>query len=114
MYSNALEKENSVLFVNGFSFKDEHIKEITIRAAKSNPTLIIYIFCFTNDEEKEIRRYFKGTNNIEYICNADKYTFQLQIDEYFVLLAKEFDTNFWMNNKKEDSNKKPKKDDDEK
>lgn len=95
MYSNALEKENSVLFVHGFSFADEHIKEITARAAKGNPTLIIYIFCFSKDEVKKIKDFFNGANNIEYICNAEEYTFQLQIDEYFEPLAKEFDTNFW-------------------
>jgi hypothetical protein len=39
IYSNELEKENTVLFVLGFSFADEHIREITLRAANSNPTL---------------------------------------------------------------------------
>ena len=34
-------KENSVLFVTGFSFADEHLKEITQRVLQSNPTLII-------------------------------------------------------------------------
>jgi hypothetical protein len=43
MYANELEKENSVLFVMGFSFADEHIREITLRVADSNPTLMIYI-----------------------------------------------------------------------
>jgi hypothetical protein len=48
MYSDALEKENSVLFVIGFSMADEHIREITKRVANSNPTLKIYIFSFSN------------------------------------------------------------------
>src|SRR5690606_7821222 len=43
MYANHLERENSVLFVLGFSFADEHILKITQRVAKSNPTLLIYI-----------------------------------------------------------------------
>lgn len=46
MYSNNIEKENSVLFVTGFSFADEHIRTITLRVAKSNPTLLIVIFAF--------------------------------------------------------------------
>jgi hypothetical protein len=46
MYSNSLEKENSILFVMGFSFADEHIREITLRAAKTNPTLLVVIFSF--------------------------------------------------------------------
>ncbi len=48
MYSGELEKENSVLFVLGFSMEDEHIREITLRVANSNPTLKIYIFCYSN------------------------------------------------------------------
>lgn len=49
MYANELEKENSVLFVMGFSFADEHIREITLRVADSNPTLMIYIFAHSSD-----------------------------------------------------------------
>lgn len=44
IYSNELEKENSVLFVMGFSFEDEHIRDMTTRVAGSNPTLKVYIF----------------------------------------------------------------------
>lgn len=45
IYSSELEKENSVLFVIGFSMADDHIREITKRVADSNPTLKIYLFC---------------------------------------------------------------------
>jgi hypothetical protein len=48
MYANELEKENSVLFVMGFSFADEHIREITLRVADSNPTLMIYIIAHSS------------------------------------------------------------------
>ena len=48
MYANELEKENSVLFVMGFSFADEHIREITLRAVDSNPTLTIYIIAHSS------------------------------------------------------------------
>jgi hypothetical protein len=54
IYSNELEKENTVLFVAGFSFADEHIQEVTIRAANSNPTLIIYIFAHSDKARSEI------------------------------------------------------------
>lgn len=47
IYSNQLEKENTVLFVMGFSFADEHIRDLTLRVANSNPTLVIYIFAHT-------------------------------------------------------------------
>jgi hypothetical protein len=54
LYSNELEKENTVLFVMGFSFADEHIREITIRAANSNPTLMIYVFAHSANAKTEI------------------------------------------------------------
>ena len=50
MFSSELEKENAVLFVMGFSFADEHIQEIAVRSANSNPTLKIYIFCYSKEE----------------------------------------------------------------
>lgn len=50
MYSNELEKENTVMFVMGFSFEDEHIRELTLRVANANPTLIIYIISYTPKE----------------------------------------------------------------
>lgn len=50
MYSTELEKENAALFILGFSMEDKHIKEITLRAAKSNPTLRIFICCSQGSE----------------------------------------------------------------
>lgn len=49
IYSNELEKENSVLFVAGFSFADQHIREVTLRAANSNPTLVVYIIAYSKN-----------------------------------------------------------------
>ncbi|MCX6785446.1 MAG: SIR2 family protein [Candidatus Komeilibacteria bacterium] len=55
MYSSELEKENVVLFVMGFSMEDEHIREITLRTANSNPTLKIYIFCHEQDKDSKMK-----------------------------------------------------------
>lgn len=55
MYSSELEKENVVLFVMGFSMEDEHIREITLRAADSNPTLKIYVFCHGKDKDSKMK-----------------------------------------------------------
>ncbi len=54
IYSNELEKENTVLFVAGFSFADEHIREVTLRAANSNPTLLIYILAYSSDTKMKL------------------------------------------------------------
>jgi hypothetical protein len=91
MYSNALEKENSVLFVCGFSFADEHLKEITLRAANSNPTLIIYIFCFNEDEKNKIQALLKISkfNNIKYLC---AFSFSKTVNNVFIKIASKLDT----------------------
>ena len=59
LYSNSLEKENSILFVAGFSFADEHIANLTMRAANSNPTLQIIIFAFDASEIDLFNSYLK-------------------------------------------------------
>ena len=54
LYSSTLEKENSALFVIGFSMNDKHIRKITLRAARSNPTLQVYVFCYEKQELEEM------------------------------------------------------------
>lgn len=66
MYSNELEKNNSVLFVFGFSFKDEHIYSITKRAL-SNPSMMMYIFVFSENEVSAFKEMFIDHNNVFYI-----------------------------------------------
>lgn len=62
IFSNELEKENSVLLVYGFSFQDEHILEITKRSIV-NPTLQIYIFCYDDESAKEMMEHFQVAKN---------------------------------------------------
>ena len=76
MYSSELEKENTVLFVMGFSMADDHIKEITIRSADSNPTLKIYILCYDYNTiasmEKKMNIGKLKYSNIEIIGPEDE------------------------------------------
>lgn len=65
IYSNALERENSLLFVMGFSFADEHIAQITKRAADTNPTLQVVIFAYSDGD---IDTYKKNLG-IEHGCS---------------------------------------------
>lgn len=65
IYSNALERENSILFVMGFSFADEHIAKITQRAADTNPTLQIVVFAYS---DKDLETYKKNLE-IEHGCS---------------------------------------------
>jgi hypothetical protein len=94
MYSNHLERENSVLFVFGFSFADEHICQITKRVAKSNPTLLIVIFAFCNEDKINIETLLSNIPNVKYIydkTNSKNYSLDIINSEYFKKIADELD-----------------------
>ncbi len=59
IYANELERNNSVLFVHGFSFADEHFANITKRVAATNPTLSIFVIAYDVDSKKEIMSNLK-------------------------------------------------------
>ena len=50
IYANELDRNNALLLVFGFSFADEHILELTKRAIRSNPKLIMLVSCHTRDD----------------------------------------------------------------
>ena len=75
-YSNNLEKENTLLIVLGFSFADEHIADITRRAANTNPTLHIVVFCYDDNAGEAIRSNLRipavcPNNNIEILTPTE-------------------------------------------
>lgn len=59
VFSNELEREGTVLFVIGFSFADEHLRSLVLRAANSNPTLLVYVFAYSNEAKTEIEIRFR-------------------------------------------------------
>lgn len=61
--ANELERENSVLFVHGFSFRDEHFQQVILRAAATNPTVMIIIFCYNSQAKGEISKLLEGGKN---------------------------------------------------
>ena len=71
VYSNILEKANSVLFVIGFSFADEHIREITKRVLVTNPTLQLIIFSYESTDKEKFEAYFKDYSNV-YIVTPEQ------------------------------------------
>lgn len=83
MYSNALECTSTLLIVAGFSFADEHLANITKRAANANPTLQIVVFAY-DDHAKEIIQnnlLSKGicNNNIA-VISPDDYKRAIKIE----------------------------------
>ncbi|WP_444876793.1 hypothetical protein, partial [Bacteroides heparinolyticus] len=85
LYSNALERTSTCLMVAGFSFADEHIAQITMRAAASNPTLLIIVFAYDDGAKKTIQENLnKGgstSNNNILILSPNDYK-GVQDDEF--------------------------------
>jgi hypothetical protein len=80
MYANELEKENSILYIIGFSMADEHIRDITFRAIKSNPTLKVFICSYTEHAEDIISNLksdsidLNNYHNVELVNPFDGFT----------------------------------------
>jgi hypothetical protein len=53
-FANEMERENSLLLALGFSFRDEHLRELVLRAARNNPTLQVVAFCYSREARDEI------------------------------------------------------------
>jgi hypothetical protein len=68
--SYELEKPNSVLITFGFSFADEHIRNL-IKRSLTNPTLQLYICCYKESMIPELQKYFSDFNNIKYVVHKE-------------------------------------------
>lgn len=81
MFSNSLEKENSLLFVMGFSFADEHIRNIVKRALKTNPTLMVVVFAYKDKENESFRSKFGEEFSNLIIVTPSKYSDDNQLGD---------------------------------
>lgn len=75
-FTYELEKENSVLIVFGFSFADEHIREIVKRSIK-NPNLQVFIYVYT---ENEYQKTFVTNNSNKFLTECLNVKFILPED----------------------------------
>jgi hypothetical protein len=66
LLSYELERPNSVFIVFGFSFADEHILNL-IKRSLSNPSLKVYICCFSDGSKNEIEDKFEGARNVVFL-----------------------------------------------
>ncbi|MBR1403367.1 MAG: SIR2 family protein [Treponema sp.] len=69
IYSNELDKENTILIAIGFSFADEHILELTKRALR-NPTLKLIVFCYDEDGKDKLEEIFKQFQNVNLVYSS--------------------------------------------
>lgn len=64
--SYELERPNTVLIVFGFSFADEHILSL-VKRSLSNPNLQVFMCCYNDDTEQNLKAKFAAFSNIEYV-----------------------------------------------
>lgn len=63
LYANQLDRENSLLISFGFSFVDDHIRDITLRSLK-NPTLKLVIFSYNQSATDQYLSFFDEYSNV--------------------------------------------------
>lgn len=64
MFSNEMDRQNSLMLVFGFSFADEHMLQVVKRALKSNPTFTMLLFPYNDKDLEYFRNHFKFNNNV--------------------------------------------------
>ena len=96
--ANELEKENSTLLVHGFSFRDEHLRSLVLRSARTNPTLQVIVFCYSREARDDMRNLvvdeqIKNGNILFVAPNETKdgesernITIDILVDDYFAPL----------------------------
>ena len=82
IYANELDKENTLLVAEGFSFDDEHILDITVRALR-NPTLRLVIFCFTQADAVEYEHKFGAHATVDIVFSKEK---DIQFGDFSAIL----------------------------
>lgn len=84
--SYELERPQSVLIAFGFSFADEHILSLVQRAL-SNPSLTMYVVCYSKSTKEWMEKLFSQYPNVKYIFSEEHaLDFKLLNDEYFTVL----------------------------
>lgn len=80
MFSNEMDRQNSLMLVFGFSFADEHMLQVVERALKSNPTFTMLLFPYNDKDLEYFRNHFKFNNNV--YCYYKKNDGSKTIDNY--------------------------------
>lgn len=80
--SYELEKPNAVLLTFGFSFADEHIRQL-VRRSLSNPSLQVYVCCYSEGAKAMVDRYFGEFPNVQAIVLDDPLDFTTFNDRIF-------------------------------
>lgn len=72
LFTQELERNQTILIVFGFSFNDEHIQSIVKRSLK-NPGLMIYIFVYRESQVQEMEEKIGMYKNITYVIRSKQF-----------------------------------------
>lgn len=75
-----LEKENSVLMLVGFSLADKHIKNLLYGVIKSNPTLVVIYFSYSQYDETSDKLEEGKNPNLYIISPEANFSFEKNTD----------------------------------
>jgi SIR2-like domain len=67
IFANELDRENALLVAFGFSFADEHVRDIVSRGLK-NPTLRLMTFAYSDIDAVRFTNLFEGNANVDVIA----------------------------------------------
>jgi hypothetical protein len=85
LLSYELEKPNAILITFGFSFADEHILNL-IKRSLSNPSLQVYVCCFTSSQRDALAVVFKSYDNVKCIAlEAENLNFEVFNEKVFTI-----------------------------
>ena len=84
IYANELDKEQTTLIAFGFSFRDEHIFDLTKRALR-NSTLKLIIFAFDTLSKESLGEAFSEHHNVDIIYPSEPQ--QLKFEQFNCALA---------------------------
>ncbi len=82
-----LEKENSVLIIIGFSLADKHIKNLLYGVMKSNPTLVVIFFSYSQYDEVVDKHDEKKNPNLFIISPEADFSFVKAINYLSVIFT---------------------------
>ena len=88
--SYELERPNAVLLVFGFSFADEHIRNL-IKRSLSNPNLQIFVYCYSQRSAEFINTTFSKFPNVIAVTNGDS---SLKFHEFNLSLSGQINDDF--------------------
>ena len=80
--SYELEKPHAVLLTFGFSFADEHIRQL-VRRSLSNPSLQVYVCCYSAGAKAFIEKHFGEFPNVQPIVLDDPLDFNAFNNQVF-------------------------------